>query len=73
MDRALRAKIRKQAQIKGKKEAELIHEALAREFGATPLPKTCYQLGMELGIIGCADGAPADLSTNLRYMEGFGE
>lgn len=73
LDRTLRAKIRKQAQAKGKKEAELIREALAKEFDTAPPRKTCYQLGMELGIIGCVDGAPADLSTNPRYMEGFGE
>lgn len=74
LDRALRAKIRKQARAKGKKEAELIREALVKEFGAIPPPKTCYELGMELGLIGCSggDGGPTDLSTNPKYMEGFG-
>ena len=73
LDRTLRAKIRKQARAKGKKEAELIREALVKEFDAAPRAKTCYELGMELGLIGSSDGLPADLSTNPKYMEGFGE
>ena len=73
LDRTLRAKIRKQARAKGKKEAELIREALVKEFDAAPRVKTAYELGMELGIFGSIEGAPADLSTNPKYMEGFGE
>ena len=73
LDRTLRAKIRKRARAKGKKEAELIREALVKEFDAAPRAKTCYELGMELGIFGSVEGAPADLSTNPKYMEGFGE
>jgi hypothetical protein len=73
LDRSLRAKIRKQARAAGKKESEVIREALEREFQTKPPSKTCYQLGMELGLFGCVDNAPADLSTNPRHMEGFGE
>ncbi|HEV2989185.1 MAG TPA: ribbon-helix-helix domain-containing protein [Candidatus Angelobacter sp.] len=73
LDRSLRARIRKQARAAGKKEAEVIREALEKEFQAAAPAKTCYQLGMELGIFGCIDNAPADLSTNRRHIEGFGE
>jgi predicted DNA-binding antitoxin AbrB/MazE fold protein len=31
-----------------------------------------YEAAARLGIIGCLEGASADLSTNKKYMEGFG-
>jgi hypothetical protein len=33
---------------------------------------TCYDLAQTLGVIGVADDAPADLSTNPDYLNGFG-
>jgi hypothetical protein len=73
LDRSLRSKIRKRAKVAGKKEAEVIREALEKEFQARQASKSCYQLGVELGLIGCIDDAPDDLSANRRHMEGFGE
>jgi hypothetical protein len=75
LDHSLRAKIRKHAKVAGKNESEVIREALEREFQVklSFKPKTCYQLGMELGLFGCIDNAPDDLSTNRRHLEGFGE
>jgi len=35
--------------------------------------KSAYDLLNEAGLIGCIDGGPADLSSNPKYMEGFGE
>ena len=35
--------------------------------------KTAYDLALEAGLIGCAPGAPKDLSTNKRYFKGFGK
>ncbi len=35
-------------------------------------PQNCYDLAMELGIIGIAKDLPSDLSTNPDYFEGFG-
>jgi virulence-associated protein VagC len=35
--------------------------------------KSCYNLAMELGIIGIAKDLPSDLSTNPDYFEGFGK
>lgn len=34
--------------------------------------QTLFQLLDEAGLIGCIKDAPADLSTNPKYMEGFG-
>jgi hypothetical protein len=32
-----------------------------------------YDAANRLGLIGCLEGGPPDLSTNPKYMEGFGE
>jgi hypothetical protein len=34
--------------------------------------KSAYDVMMELGVVGCFEG-PGDLSTNPKYMEGYGE
>lgn len=34
---------------------------------------TLYQLLHQAGLIGCIKDAPSDLSTNPKYMEGFGK
>ena len=34
---------------------------------------TLFEVLDEVGLIGCVTGAPADLSTNPKHMEGFGE
>lgn len=31
-----------------------------------------FDAASRLGLIGCVEGGPADLSTNPKYMEGFG-
>ena len=33
---------------------------------------TCYDLAQSLGVIGVADDAPFDLSTNPAHLDGFG-
>jgi len=35
--------------------------------------ETVYDALVRLGLLGSVKGAPSDLSTNLKYMEGFGE
>jgi predicted DNA-binding antitoxin AbrB/MazE fold protein len=34
--------------------------------------ENCYDAAVRSGVIGCVDDAPHDLSTNPKYMEGFG-
>jgi hypothetical protein len=31
-----------------------------------------YDAASRLGLLGCVDGGPPDLSTNPKYLEGFG-
>ena len=35
--------------------------------------ETVYDAMVRLGLLGCLKGGPPDLSTNPKYMEGFGE
>lgn len=59
---------------------QLIHAALEdRRNGQRPAAgdevsgESFYDAAKRLGLIGCAEGLPSDLSTNPKYMEGFGE
>jgi predicted transcriptional regulator len=55
----------------GRTESDLVRAALedfCKKHSAKP---TAYDLFKAAGLIGCAKG-PADLSTNEKYMEGFG-
>jgi len=61
----------------GKSPDEILDEALSR-YGDSQLDKngngkSLFDALDELGLIGCADGLPADLSTNPDHMEGFGK
>ncbi|MEX2316938.1 MAG: hypothetical protein WD669_07290 [Pirellulales bacterium] len=64
----------------GKPPEVVVSEAL-RSYEAQQLsssengrqPETLFQRLDKKGLIGCIKGAPPDLSTNPKYMEGFGE
>jgi Arc/MetJ-type ribon-helix-helix transcriptional regulator len=71
--RKLRSKIRKLAKTSGKRESELIREALEREFRSHTPETDSYAIAMELGLIGSIADAPADLSTNRKHLERFGK
>jgi hypothetical protein len=70
--RKLRSEIRKRAKATQKNEAELIREALEKEFQSPANQQSCFDVASKLGIIASIPDAPADLSTNPKYMEGFG-
>jgi hypothetical protein len=35
--------------------------------------ETPYEILSRLGLIGCIEGTPPDLSTNKKYMQGYGK
>lgn len=37
-----------------------------------PSEATLFELFDEVGLVGCIKDAPSDLSTNPKYLEGFG-
>ena len=73
LDRKLRSSIKRRAKATGKKEAQLVREALEKEFDVEQPQTTCYDLALKLGLIGAAGETPSDLSTNKKYMESFGK
>ena len=56
-----------------KSESVVVREALEKHLADEPKNVSAYDLAAQIGAIGCAKNLPADLSTNKKYMEGFGE
>ena len=69
----LAVRLRQRSRMKGQTSSELVRIALEKFLGEPKAERTAYDLAKEAGIIGCADGLPADLSTNPKYFEGFGK
>ena len=60
----------------GKPWGEVLTEALRAYRPSLPSAEdseSFYDVAARLGLIGCLEGGPSDLSTNPKYMEGFGE
>ena len=66
-------RLRQRSELQGVPESELVREALDTYLNTPQKPQTAYDAALALGIIGCIKGLPSDLSTNPKYMEGFGE
>ena len=69
----LRRRLRALSRRQRKKESELVRAALEAYCGQEKREETCYDIALRTGFIGSAKNAPPDLSTNPKYMEGFGE
>ena len=71
------------ARERGTSTAELVREALDAYLPAGPdgdakaseccTGETLYDRAVRTGFAGAVKGTPADLSTNPKYMEGFGK
>jgi predicted DNA-binding antitoxin AbrB/MazE fold protein len=61
------------------REHERVRLSIEQETGAEPAPtsaagiRTLHDALAAAGLLGCIDDGPTDLSTNPKYMEGFGE
>ena len=52
----------------------LVVEGVSPEASGPPIAEeTLFDVLNEAGLIGCVKDAPEDLSTNPKYMEGFGK
>ena len=60
------------ARAKGVSPSQIVRQAIEEHLRQQKPVESCYDLAKRLGIIGCAKGLPSDLSTNPKYMEGFG-
>jgi hypothetical protein len=65
------------AEQTGRRWDELLAEAIATierdQPGARDEQESVYEALVRLGVLGCVKDAPPDLSTNPKYMEGFGQ
>jgi hypothetical protein len=66
------------ADATGKPWDEVLAEALAAYRPGSHTERTngqesFYEAATRLGLIGCVKSGPPDLSTNPKYMEGFGQ
>ena len=64
--------LKKQADMKGRPESEIVREAL-ESYLRQAAGQSAYELARQAGLIGRVKGAPRDLSTNPRHFKGFGE
>lgn len=69
----LNSRLRSRSRAIGTSESELVREALESYLGNSSQGRTAYELAEEAGIVGVAQRAPKDLSTNRRHFKGFGK
>jgi hypothetical protein len=72
VDKRLKLELEAEAQERGVSPSVIVRQALQEHLKQRPPRLNCHDLAERLGILGCIKDAPADLSTNPEYMEGFG-
>ena len=68
----LRRGLREQASLNGKRESQVVREALESYLVDRRSLVTCYELALQAGLIGVAQNAPRNLSSQRGYFHGFG-
>lgn len=69
----LRQRLKAAAHRGGTRESDLVRAAVERQLAAEDQGLTALERLKKAGLIGIVRGAPRDLSTNRKHMEGFGE
>ena len=72
INRQLRRGLQEQASLNGKKESDVVREALESYLVDRGGSVTCYDLASQAGLIGAARNAPRNLSTQRKHFRGFG-
>jgi metal-responsive CopG/Arc/MetJ family transcriptional regulator len=72
IDRDLMQRIKQLASADGITEVDVVRDALKEYLHERENGETCYDRAVCAGLIGCVCDAPTVLSTNPKYMEGFG-
>ena len=70
--KTLEALLRNRSRANGQTPSDLVRIALEAYLGRGNGTGSAYEVAEEAGLIGCVRGAPKDLSTNRRHLEGFG-
>lgn len=73
ISKALQARLRARSRAKGQTPSDVIRVALEVYLSANGEGGSAFEAAEAAGVIGCAGRAPRDLSTNPRYLEGFGK
>jgi metal-responsive CopG/Arc/MetJ family transcriptional regulator len=68
----LHAKLERLARIRRETKSEIVRDALEQMFNGTRRSKPISALELAGDLVGSCEG-PGDLSTNPKYMEGFGK
>jgi hypothetical protein len=69
----LGTRLRNHSRARGQSPSELVRLALDEYLDKGVVSASAYDLAKSAGLIGCARGAPADLSTNPRHLADFGK
>jgi metal-responsive CopG/Arc/MetJ family transcriptional regulator len=64
--------LKQQSSLHGESESEVVRKALEIYLKPARSERSAYDLAQFAGLIGCVRRAPADLSTNRRYLKGLG-
>ncbi len=72
IDAKLRRQLEEESSNRGKREAELVREALEEYLGREGARESFYDVAKKRGVLGLVKNAPADLSTNRKYFKKFG-
>jgi metal-responsive CopG/Arc/MetJ family transcriptional regulator len=77
IDNQLHEELAEAARSRGQTESEVVREAIRRAVKPRKAKKekvvSAYDLLKKSKLIGIIKGGPRDLSTNPKYMKGFGE
>jgi antitoxin component of RelBE/YafQ-DinJ toxin-antitoxin module len=73
IDDRLKRELEAEARERGVRPSDIVRQVLERHVRERAPRLNALQLAEKLGIIGCIKDTPPDLSTNPKYMEGFGE
>ena len=72
LDSDTRQRLDEEVQATGRKESEVVRDALVAYLRKRPKRGNCLDLARRHKLIGCSKRLPSDLSTNRRHFEGFG-
>lgn len=70
--RKLQQRLKHEAAASRKRPSDLVRHALERYLDEGIAPESCYDVAVRTGFLGAARNAPPDLSTNRKYLKGFG-
>ncbi len=68
----LRQKLRGLSSAIGRRESQIVREALEQYLDSNGRRETCLDIADRSGLVGMVEDAPPDLSANPRHLRGFG-